>query len=94
MSTEPLVTDATHQFSGYSLKLGHVAKAKRPGFFEPVGDDSQGQGLNARNGFVPVLAVAHHTAQERHFCGPASVVFGFELYGECHELNLASWQGV
>lgn len=57
--------------------------------FEPLRDDTQCQGLDAGNRFSAVFAVAHNPAEHRHFCGPTSVVFAFQFYGECHDLNVA-----
>ncbi len=52
--------------------------------FEPLGDHSQGECLNARDGFIPVGPIAQHARKRGHFGEPAAVVFALQLDGERH----------
>jgi hypothetical protein len=56
---------------------------------EPLGDYTQRQGLNLRDCFITILAVAHDAWQRWHFCQPSTVFFAFELDRERHHGNVA-----
>jgi len=52
--------------------------------FQPLSDHSQRKCLNARDGFIPVAAVAEHARKRGYFGEPAAVVFALQLDGERH----------
>ena len=58
--------------------------------FEAFSNDAEGQGLNARDGFIPVGAVAHDAGQRRHFGQPPAVVLAFQLDRKSHAGTVTS----
>jgi len=51
---------------------------------ETLRNDSQGQRLNFGHRLVPVLPIAQHAGQGRHFSQPAAVGLALQLDGESH----------
>ena len=62
--------------------------------FEAFGDDSEGEGLNARDGFVMVRAIAHDAGQGGYLGEPAAIVFALELNRKCHAGTVTSGPAV
>lgn len=56
---------------------------------QTVGDHSQGECLHARDGFIPVSAVAHHPRQSRHLGQPAAILLPFKFDREGHPRKVA-----
>jgi len=52
--------------------------------FEAFRNHSEGQGLDAGDGFIAVGTVTHHAGQTRHFGNPAAVVLTFNLDRKNH----------
>jgi len=50
--------------------------------FQPVGNDSQCQGLGMRNRVIGVFAVGQHAGKFLYFCQPAAILFLFVLNGK------------
>jgi len=57
---------------------------------ETLGDYSQGQSLDARDGFVAIMAVGQDAGQFWNFSEPPAVVFLLDLNGERHRGNVPS----
>jgi hypothetical protein len=57
---------------------------------ESFSEDTQGQGLDAGEGFVPTLAIAHDARQALDFGEPPAVSLAFELDREGHAGNVPS----
>jgi len=51
---------------------------------ETLRNDPKGQRLDFGHRLVPVLPVAQHARQGRHFGQPAAISFAFQLDGEGH----------
>lgn len=70
---------------------GNVQKLGR-GFsmLKTLGDYPQRQCLHARDGLVPVLAVAHDAGQRRYLGEPPAVIFAGDFNRECHICNVPS----
>jgi hypothetical protein len=51
---------------------------------ETLGNDPKGQRLNFSHRLVPVLPVAQHARQGRHFAQPSAISLAFEFDGEDH----------
>jgi len=47
-------------------------------------NDAKRKGLNACDGFIAVLAIAHDTSKVRHFGQPPTILFAFKLDREGH----------
>lgn len=47
-------------------------------------DHAERKGLNARDRFITIAAVAQHAGEGRHFSQLAAVGLAFQLDGECH----------
>jgi hypothetical protein len=62
--------------------------------FEAFGEDAKSQGLDARDGFVAVTAVAHDTGESRHFSQPTTIGLAFEFDRKGHRGTLASGPAV
>jgi hypothetical protein len=60
--------------------------------FKAFGNDSKGQCLHARDGFVPVSSVAHHARELRYLGEPSAIAFPFKLDGQRHVGTLAPGQ--
>ncbi len=56
---------------------------------QTVGNDPQGKGLDAGDGFISVGAVAHHPRQRRHFGQPPAIVLAFEFDRKGHPAKVA-----
>ncbi len=56
---------------------------------ESLGEDTERQCLDTRDGFIAVLAVAQDPGKRGHLGEPAAVVFAFELDREGHGCTVA-----
>ena len=68
----------------------------RRGFtmLEALGDDAEGERLDASDSLVPVLTVGHDTRQRRHFGQPTAVVLSLNFNRERHSGNVPSGPAV
>ena len=62
--------------------------------FEALGNDAQGEGLNARDRIVARCPVAQHAGQGRDFGEPPPVVLAFKLDREGHGRNVPPRPGI
>jgi hypothetical protein len=56
---------------------------------QAVGDHPQGECLHARDGFIPVSAVTHHSGQCGNFGQPAAIVLTLEFDRKGHPGKVA-----
>ena len=61
---------------------------------EALGDDAEGERLDASDSLVPVLTVGHDTRQRRHFGQPTAVVLSLNFNRERHSGNVPSGPAV
>ena len=52
--------------------------------FQAFGDDAKRQRLHARERFIAVCAIAHHTREGRHFGQAATIIFSLNFDRENH----------
>ena len=62
--------------------------------FEAFGNHTEGEGLHAGDGFIPVGAIAHDPSQRRNFGQPPAIILAFELDGKGHACTVASGPAV
>lgn len=55
-----------------------------------LGNDAKREGLHAGDGFIAVLAVAHHPCKRRHFGQPTAVILAFKFDRERHARTVPS----
>jgi hypothetical protein len=53
-----------------------------------LGDDAEGERLDASGSLVSILTVGHDARQRRHFGQPTAVVFSLNFNRERHNGNL------
>jgi len=61
---------------------------------EALGNDAEGERLDASNRLVSVLTVGHDARQRRHFGQPAAIVFSLDFNRERHNGNVPSGPAV
>ena len=61
---------------------------RRLTMLQALGDDTESEGLHARDGLSAVLAVAHHSRESRYFRQPAAVVLLFDFDRKGHAGNV------
>jgi hypothetical protein len=57
---------------------------------EALGDDAEGERLDASDSLVAVLTVGHDASQRGHFGQPTAVVFSLDFNRERHNGNVPS----
>jgi hypothetical protein len=61
---------------------------------EALGDDAEGERLDASDSLVPVMTIGHDTRQGRHFGQPTAVVLSLNFTRERHSGNVPSGPAV
>jgi hypothetical protein len=62
--------------------------------FEALGDNAEGEGLHAGDGFVTVAAIREDARQDRDFREPTTVDFAFDFYREGHWRQSSTRHGI